>query len=335
MIPIVNDEVKAALSLSEVPDNVGNLGLEKFAVTMADELLKTTKQYDSWKFIRQKDPIKAAKISHLVLERHSYVAGKSRLDEIGRRHFDELTKRIAEEGIYLYKSDQFKSPIFSYSGSDKNQEDVLPGGFSESPSHNIKNSEASARISELEVQFAKKDCYEFLAAMLENNGIKYYGPGGVASTLVQRAKGLGKNPYALFSGEGVTELLCSRPVNITIDKVSKNSLEDIWNKLEPHLKEGAILSYSSDQFGHTGLVGKENGNWVYVNSSGKRGDKSSYRILREDLKSEIEGWLKRATRKRTFLEITLGNVDKNIAQNFSENKVASRLSYGSEINLLA
>jgi hypothetical protein len=334
MNPIKCDEVRADLSLYKVAENIINPGEDRFSVSMADELLKTTRQYEVWKSIRQKDPSKAGKISSLVLERHAYVAGKAPLNESGRRHFDELTDRIAKEGIYLYKSHQFKNPIFCSSSYEREVAKEIQR-FDQSSAYDEKNNPANSRVSELGTQFDKKDCYEFLAGILETSGIKYYGPGGVASTLIQKAKAQGKNPYALFNGEGVTELLCSKPLTISVDKVSKDSYEKIWNKLEPHLKEGAILSYSSDRFGHTGVVGKHNENWVYVNSSGKRGEKSSYRVLEENLKGEILGWLRRAERNGTFLEITLGNVDRDIAENFSQKLFAAKYKEGAEINLLA
>ena len=334
MISIGKGEVDISRFSVKGFDNIGNSGFGNFDINIADELLKTTRQYDSWKSLRQKDPAKAARISRLILERHAYVAGTAPLDETGRRHFDDLTRRIASDGIHLYKSHQFKDPIFNATDMGKDPEgEIQKSGESNSPVNHA--SENLVRTSKLGMKFARKDCYEFLAGMLETNGIKYYGEGGVASTLIAKARGLGKNPYSFFNGEGVTELLCSKPVTIGVDKVSKDSLEEIWIKLEPHLKEGAILSYSSDRFGHTGIVGKENGNWVYVNSSGRRGDRSSYRILEEDLKSEVAGWLKRAAKKGTFLEITLGNIDRDMAKSFSEELLASKYSQGSKINLLA
>ena len=334
MIPIGKGEIDISLFSVKEFDNIGNSGAGGFDTNIADELLKTTHQYENWKSLRQKDPAKAARISRLILERHAYVAGTGPLDEKGRRHFDDLTRRIAKDGIYLYKSNQFKNPIFNTAEMGKaNEARIHKSGEATPPVNDT--SENLVRTSKLEMKFARKDCYEFLAGMLETNGIKYYGKGGVASTLISKARGLGKNPYSFFNGEGVTDLLCSKPVTIEIDKVSNGSLEEIWTELEPHLKEGAILSYSSDRFGHTGIVGKENGNWVYVNSSGKRGDRSSYRILEEDLKTEIAGWLKRADKNGTFLEITLGNIDRDMAKNFSDELIASKYSQGSQINLLA
>jgi hypothetical protein len=98
--------------------------------------------------------------------------------------------------------------------------------------------------------------------------------------------------------------------------VTDTSFDEIWNKIEPRLKKGAILSFSSQPFGHTGIIDQKNGQWVYINSSGVPYDRKTYRVIEENLKHEIRGRLQQANRQQTFLGITLGSVDRVLAAQF-------------------
>ena len=293
-------EITAALAPNAIPNtsqSKGFSGDDPFVVPMADEMLRSTGQYGRWTAIRQKDPTRAAEIAQLVLQRHAYLEGTAPATEAGRQHFDSLTDKLAAEGIHLYKSHQFSKPIF-------------PAEVAKEPATLPLETDPVTRCCE------GKDCYEFVAGVLESNGIPYYGRGGVGYALMEMARSDGENPYAYFTGEGVTELLCEQPVTKHVPQVKASSLDELWSELEPHLTDGAILSFSSQRFGHTGVVEQVDGRWVYVNSSGSMDDKSSYQVLEEDLKTELAGRLERARRDRTFLDITLGTVSRELAGRF-------------------
>jgi hypothetical protein len=116
--------------------------------------------------------------------------------------------------------------------------------------------------------------------------------------------------------------------------VTGDSYGEIWDKIEPHLSRGAILSYSSQHFGHTGIVDCVDGRWVYINASGAGGDRKSYQVLEEDLKREIGGWLRRARAKNTFLNVTIGSVDRKLASRFSKAHPRLSRARATSINLL-
>lgn len=291
-----------------------------FSVSLADSLLKETKQYGKWKEIRENDFSRAIKIARLVLERHDYVAGKMPVTEQNRKHFDHLTELLRSDGINLYSSRQFKTPIF----------DEITAGKSSEISAGKTQPEAGGRVADLNIsgltrRFYKKDCYEFLAGILEENGISYYGVNGVGSALIDRARSMGMNPNAFLTGEGVTRLLCDNPVRISIPEAADTSFDETWKKIEPHLKKGAILSFSSQHAGHTGVIDRKDGRWVFINSSGTTGDRRTYRVIEEDLKHEIQGRLEKANRQQTFLDITIGSVNRLLASKFE-----SPLSEGNE-----
>lgn len=326
----------------------GSSGSDDFEIELADKLLSTTGQYGKWKQIRQNNPSKAEKLAHLILERHEYISGETPATTEGRLRFDALTESIKAEGIHLYKSDQFKDPIFpeiqeeeTVKASQKSRSSITPQASETKESNpsktRVKSTDdtASLTTSTLSRQFANKDCFEFLAGVLEQKGINYYGRDGVASRLIDKAKEEGKDPYIYFTGEGVTGLLCENPVTIHISDPSRSSAQTVYDEIEAHLKEGAILSYSSREFGHTGIVNNVDGRWVYVNSSGVFGNKNSYRVVEEDLKSEVAGWLRRAQRSNSSLDITFGVVDRNLAAPFSKPYFMSQGRSGSDVNLLA
>jgi len=300
---------------------------ELFSVSLADSLLKNTMQYEKWKLIRRNDPGMAGKIAQLILERHEYVAGKAPATEQSRKHFDHLTEQLKNEGIYLYNSHQFKTPIFNETIGDNR-----PVITDENKHFETLRPIESSKALELRHRFNNRDCYEFLAGILEENGISYYGINGVGNTLIDQARSRGMSLNAFLTGEGITRVLCDNPVEINVSRVTDTSFDEIWNKIEPHLKKGAILSFSSQPSGHTGIIDQKNGQWVYINSSGVLYDRKTYRVIEEDLKHEIRGRLQRASRQQTFLNLTLGSVNRVLTARF-ENPSLSEGSEHKEIDL--
>lgn len=347
MIYIQQTPTVSSISQASSSTIKGFSGSDDFEIELTDKLLSTTGQYAKWKQIRQNSPSKAAKLAHLILERHEYISGDAQATSEGRLHFDSLTESIKAEGICLYKSDQFKDPIFpdiqedeTIKASAKSRTSNASQAFETKESAALTGSvnstkDTSLTTSTLSRRFANKDCFEFLAGILEQKGINYYGKDGVASRLIDKAKGEGKDPYIYFTGEGVTDLLCDNPVTVHISDPANSSAQTVYDEIENHLKEGAILSYSAREFGHTGIVNNVDGHWVYVNSSGVFGNKKSYRVVEEDLKSEVAGWLRRAQRSNSSLDITLGVVDRNLAAPFSKPYFMSQGRAGSDVNLLA
>ncbi len=294
---------------------------ELFLVNLTDALLKNTMQYEKWEAIRQKDPLRAGEIARMVIERHDYLAGKAKVNEQGRIHFDNLTDQLKNEGIHLYNSHQFKTPIFNETNTKNHL--VTTAEIKEPvPVVTIRPIESS-KTPDFRDRFNNRDCFEFLAGILEDNGISYYGRNGIGNALIDQARSLGLTLNSFLTGEGITRLLCDNPVKINISKVTNTSFDEIWNKIEPHLKKGAILSFSSQPFGHTGIIDQKNGQWVYINSSGVPYDRKTYRVIEEDLKHEIRGRLQQANRQQTFLGITLGSVDRDLAARFENSPLAA------------
>ena len=314
-----------------VPAQMREANFDKqLAVMQADALLKSTRQYPTWRDIRENDPGKAFQVAQIILERHTFIEGSVRRDAAGRRHFDQLTEHLRAVGIYLYKSHQFKQPIFDLNESttvSKHSADSQP----QAPSDSVKN----AMLQNLRNRFKNRDCLEFVANLLEDNGIAYYGKQGLANRLIGQARTQGKKLNAYLTGEGLTRELSNQPVSLTLKRGHVRSFDNVWQQIRPHIKAGSILSFSSKSFGHTGLVDQIDDQWVYFNSSGKIGKPETYQIKAENLELEIKSWFQRAKRQDTFLNITIGSIDSNLAVQFQNATSAPRPALEQSIDLLA
>jgi hypothetical protein len=321
-----NSKTIEARTVSHDPRSPGLSLADEFAMAMAEELLRTTLQYPRWSEIRQGDAPKAFQIAKLILERHAYVAGGVPTTVEDRKRFDLITETLKKEGIHLHKAHDFKKPIFQGSHLAEPEMILQAQGSPNTPTDTV-----SPLTLALRQRFPDKDCFEFVVGVLEIYGIDYYGDSGVGSALIDKARNRGESPNSYLTGEGVTGLLCSRPVTVRIPKVTSESQAEIWDKIEPHLKRGAILSFSSQYFGHTGIVDRVNGRWVYINASNSEGEGKTYQIVEEDLKREIGVWLERAQTNNTFLTATLGTVDRNLASRFSKTHPMLRSAHASII----
>lgn len=242
-----------------------------FALYLTEQLLRGSRFYASWSNVRETYPGSTALINRRVAEPGS-LSGAGVINGLYRRERAFAKERTS--GI-----------VPSAQGRTANRTS-RPGRYS------------------------RLDCYEFVAAVLEKNGIRYYGKDGVGRALIEKAKMEHKPSNRFLTGEGLTRLLSSDAFTVN---VKGESVQQTWEILEPRLTEGAILSFSSQRAGHTGLVALKDGRWIFINSSGRLGDKSSYRVKEEDLKEEIRSWLVRAKKEKGSLSITLGRVDRELA----------------------
>lgn len=275
---------------------------DEFTRVMADQLLRSTRQYGRWKAVQEDDPARAMRIARFVVERHGLFSGRGRVSQDQMERFDRLTRDLGKEGIHLFTTSQLRRLDAPGTGI----ETAATSRPADQPSHAVEPS--------VEERYAQLDCFQFVAAVLEDNGIRYYGKHGVGNALIRKAVEAQKPSNCFLTGEGVTRLLSREALTVT---VKGNAFERAWEALEPHLREGAILSFSSRRFGHTGIVGARDGRWVFIHSSGNAGDNQSYRVKEEGLAGEITSWLARAGSENDFLSITVGHVDKELAASYS------------------
>ena len=171
--------------------------------------------------------------------------------------------------------------------------------------------------------YDKINCYELLVKGLDNLNIAYSGKNGLHSKLTNMAteKGLASNAY--LNGEGIVKAAGSKVYSKNYSKIVdwKDQAETVIEEIEPLLGNGQILSFSTERRGHTGVVGRKDGQWTFINSG--RMDNSvdkqtiSMGVGEEVLNKEIGNWFRSSQQKGETLTVTLGQLDQGKIQTAS------------------
>ncbi|MDY6903160.1 MAG: hypothetical protein SWH61_00600 [Thermodesulfobacteriota bacterium] len=160
------------------------------------------------------------------------------------------------------------------------------------------------------------DCYELLVQGLKDLGIQYNGKGGLKEVLMGRARAEGAPINRYLSGEGLIQAVGRHAYARSFTDIAdiKTILDKIKLEIQPLLKEGGVLSFSTPSRGHTGVIGRGDEDWLFVNS-GRLDHDNRHGIFNgvgeESLDAEIENWLQRAAKNEEPLWVTLGMIDKN------------------------
>lgn len=164
--------------------------------------------------------------------------------------------------------------------------------------------------------YSEVDCYGLLVRGIKNQGINYNDSGGVRDRMEKLAieQGLPLNAYQ--NGEGLIETSGTKLYDksyISINDASEQSRQ-LLSEIQPILKEGEILSFSTPSQGHTGIISHKNNDWTYINSgvidNQVDSGKSSKRVGEEHLGAELENWFALAKSKNESLKISIGILDE-------------------------
>jgi len=173
------------------------------------------------------------------------------------------------------------------------------------------------------------DCYELVVRGLVTLGIRYHGTGGLRENLVKMAarEGLPRNAY--FNGEGLIEASGTKVYSKSFLRIkdSEAQAREVMNELNPLLKKGLIVSFSTHTKGHTGIVSRKNSDWTFINS-GKMdhpldiGNKAKL-VGEEALSEEMKDWFELAASLKESLKITVGRLDekKLVTFNYAGNRI--------------
>lgn len=180
--------------------------------------------------------------------------------------------------------------------------------------------------------YSKIDCYGLIVRGLINQGVKYYGHGGLREKLESQAEldGLPNNTY--FSGEGLVEKAGEKLFSKFLPSISdiREKAEHVYSELTPYLDRGFILSFSTPTRGHTGVVSRQGDDWTYINSgiidNQIHPGLVSKRVGEEFLQAEIENWFNIATSRKEPLTITLGRLDINQLRDFAGSGRKNRIT---------
>ncbi len=176
--------------------------------------------------------------------------------------------------------------------------------------------------------YHQNDCYELLVNSLKQMGVRYHGNGGLKDRLIQmaREKGLTDNSY--LSGEGVILASGKQLYTKTILPGGGHAqqVQEIAREMAGFLDNGRILSFSTPTRGHTGIVGKSNDQWLYINSGRLDHVVPKPAVTRkgvgaEDLMAEIGNWLRLAAKRNEPLQITMGCLEEEKLALFLQDQV--------------
>jgi hypothetical protein len=175
--------------------------------------------------------------------------------------------------------------------------------------------------------YKEMNCYELLVKGLQHMDIPYKGRDGLYSKLTRMAldKGMAANAY--LTGEGIVEAAGSFVLSKKYPDIGdwKEEAATLIREIEPLLNSGQILSFSTENRGHTGIVSQQKNQWTFINSGRLDNSvdlNSLHRGVGEEvLQEEVRNWFKLAKRKGERLSVTLGQLEHDrihTAYNMSE-----------------
>lgn len=163
--------------------------------------------------------------------------------------------------------------------------------------------------------YEQMDCYEMVVEGLKDLGVNYQGRNGLGKHLINKAVGNGLPYNHYLNGEGLLEAAGQDVYHKKFFSVKDPHAQSkaVMHEMEKVLKEGQILSFSTQTRGHTGVVSRKDNTWTFINSgtmdnniAGKNGLKA---VGEEILSKELDNWFKLAKSKKEGLQITLGDID--------------------------
>ena len=164
--------------------------------------------------------------------------------------------------------------------------------------------------------YEKLNCYEMVVVGLKNMGIRYEGRGGLAEKLISMASAKGLPFNAYFNGEGLVSVSGQQVYSKTVPKVInlEKEAEILYQEMEPLLRRGFILSFSTPTRGHTGVVSQKDDIWTYINSGNMDNSVLDGKVTKgvgeELLRNELKNWLRLAADRNESLQITLGRIQE-------------------------
>ena len=176
------------------------------------------------------------------------------------------------------------------------------------------------------------DCYGLLVRGIKNQGVQYNGKGGLRESMEMLAEKQGLPGNAFLNGEGLVQTAGQSVFDKSYLQIenSHSQAKSVFNEIQPKLKEGMILSFSTPSRGHTGIVSKKNDMWTYINSGLIDNQVEPGRITRrvgeEVLEEELKNWFVLAKGRHESLKISMGYLDEEKVRNYSSQNSVNLLS---------
>ncbi|MFO7717384.1 MAG: hypothetical protein ACQESV_04350 [Thermodesulfobacteriota bacterium] len=175
--------------------------------------------------------------------------------------------------------------------------------------------------------YNQMDCFELVVQGLKDMGVDYGGREGLQRSLIAKAEQEGQPSNAYLTGEGLINAsgrhVFQSAFHPPEDPQAK--AEALFAELSGNLEPGMVLSFSTPNRGHTGVVGKQGEDWTFINSglvNNPVGPSSTdYGVAEEDLRAELATWLQRSATNGETLQVSLGALDPNKLAQFRTSQV--------------
>ena len=163
---------------------------------------------------------------------------------------------------------------------------------------------------------SKVDCYELVVNGIKSLGYQYHGQAGIKSSLMERALHDRLPVNAYLTGEGLMEKTGKTIVSKSFENIGDpaQAAMTFVREIQPLLRQGRILSFSTPTKGHTGVISKAENQWTFINSGimdnsvGKSVNANA--VGEEFLTDELENWFALAKKQKEPLRITIGTLDQ-------------------------
>ena len=163
--------------------------------------------------------------------------------------------------------------------------------------------------------YNQMDCYELVVQGLKDLGVDYGGREGLQQALMAKAEQEGRPSNAYLTGEGLISAsgwhVYQAAFHPPEDPEAK--ADALFAELSGNLEPGMVLSFSTPNRGHTGVIGKQGEAWTFINSGlidnpvGQAG--TEYGVAEEDLRAELANWLRRSAADGETLQVSVGALD--------------------------
>jgi len=171
--------------------------------------------------------------------------------------------------------------------------------------------------------YSRLDCYELVVQGLKDMGVNYFGRDGLQHELMQKAQREERASNAYLTGEGLIRSLGSPVFQRDLSEIThpETTAKDLMHSLKDRLEPGMILSLSTPDGGHTGVISRKEGRWTFINSGNIQhavdGSDVNRGVAEEDLHSELAEWLERARVKGQALSLSVGRLSQNKLSRFT------------------
>jgi hypothetical protein len=172
--------------------------------------------------------------------------------------------------------------------------------------------------------YERLDCYELVVQGLKDLGLDYSGEEGLQTRLMHKARLDTGDPNAYLTGEGLINSLGTQVYrqHIPPDSPERHTAGDLMHSLGQRLEPGMILSLSTPEGGHTGVISRRDGEWTFVNSGRIQHAVDGVEVRRgvaeEKLHSELAQWLQKARERGQDLSISVGRLTPGKMSRFLE-----------------